>query len=173
MKLYEINSALDAILSNYLYFGDTMVDADTGEVLDDDAAALVIKELDDLQLAREEKLENIACWVKGMDADVNALKAEEKNLSARRKALENKRERVFAWLYENLNGEKISSPRVKVSYRKTQSVDVVDLSAIPDSYIRIKTIEEPDKTAIKENYKQTGEVVPGTQIVERLSMSIK
>lgn len=172
MKLYEINTALDAILSNYLYFGDSMVDADTGEVLDDEATALVIKELNDLQLAKDEKLENIACWIKGMDADVAAMKTEEKNLAQRRRSLENKRERVFNWLYESLEGEKITSPRVKVSYRKTQSVDVTDLSAIPDSYKRVKTIEEPDKVAIKDAYK-AGEQIPGTVLVERMSMSIK
>lgn len=172
MKLYEINTALDAILSNYLYLGDTMVDADTGEVLDDEAAALVINELNNLQLAREEKLENTACWVKGMDADIAALRAEEKNLEQRRKSLENKREHVFNWLYENLDGEKIVSPRVKVAYRKAKSVDVTDLSAIPDSYKRVKTIEEPDKVAIKDAYK-AGEQIPGTVLVERMSMSIK
>lgn len=172
MKLYEINSALESILSNYLYFGDTMVDAETGEVLEDEAAALVIKELNDLQLAKSEKLENIACWIKGMDADITAMKTEEKNLSARRKALENKRERVFNWLYESLDGEKITSPRVKVSYRKTTSVEVTDLSEIPDTFRRVKVTEEADKAAIKDAYK-AGELVPGTQLVERLSMSIK
>lgn len=172
MKLYEINSALESILSNYLYFGDAMVDAETGEVLEDEAAALVIKELNDLQLAKSEKLENIACWIKGMDADITAMKTEEKNLSARRKALENKRERVFNWLYESLDGEKITSPRVKVSYRKTAAVDVFNMSEIPDAFKRIKTIEEPDKTAIKEAIK-AGDEVPGAALVEHLNMSIK
>lgn len=172
MKLYEINEALESILSNYLYFGDSMVDAETGEVLDNDAAALVIKELNDLKMAKDEKHENLACWVKGMDADIVAMKNEEKNLATRRKALENKRERIFNFLYEDLNGEKLTSPRVKVSYRKTQSVDILDMSAIPDSYIRTKTIEEPDKVAIKDAYK-AGEQIPGTVLVERMSMSIK
>lgn len=172
MKLYEINSALESILSNYLYFGDAMVDAETGEVLEDEAAALVIKELNDLQLAKSEKLENIACWIKGMDADITAMKTEEKNLSARRKALENKRERVFNWLYESLDGEKITSPRVKVSYRKTASVDVFNMADLPDEYRRVKITEEADKTAIKEAIK-AGDEVPGATLVERLSMSIK
>ena len=172
MKLYEINQALESILSNYLYFGDSFVDAETGEVLEDEAAEVVLAELRNLQMAREEKLENLACWIKGMDADVVAMKNEEKNLTQRRKSLENKRERIFNFLYENLNGEKITSPRVKVSYRKTAAVDVFNMSEIPDAFKRIKTIEEPDKTAIKEAIK-AGDEVPGAALVERLSMSIK
>ena len=172
MKLYEINQALESILSNYLYFGDSFVDAETGEVLEDDAANVVLAELNGLQMARDEKLENLACWIKGMDADVTAMKAEEKNLAQRRKSLENKRERIFNFLYENLNGEKITSPRVKVSYRKTTSVEVTDLSEIPDTFRRVKVTEEADKAAIKDAYK-AGELVPGTQLIERLSMSIK
>lgn len=172
MKLYEINQALESILSNYLYFGDSFVDAETGEVLEDEAAEVVLAELRNLQMAREEKLENLACWIKGMDADVVAMKNEEKNLTQRRKSLENKRERIFNFLYENLNGEKITSPRVKVSYRKTAAVDVFNMSEIPDAFKRIKTIEEPDKTAIKEAIKD-GDEVPGAALVERLSMSIK
>ena len=107
-----------------------------------------------------------------MDADVAAMKNEEKNLTQRRKSLENKRERIFNFLYENLNGEKITSPRVKVSYRKTTSVEVTDLSEIPDTFRRVKVTEEADKAAIKDAYK-AGELVPGTQLVERLCMSIK
>ena len=172
MKLYEINQALESILSNYLYFGDSFVDAETGEVLEDDAAKVMLTELNDLQMAREEKLENLACWIKSMDADVAAIKNEEKNLAQRRKSLENKRERIFTFLYQSLDGEKINSPRVKVSYRKTAAVDVFNMSEIPDAFKRIKTIEEPDKTAIKEAIK-AGEEVPGAALVERLSMSIK
>ena len=172
MKLYEINQALESILSNYLYFGDSFVDAETGEVLEEDAANMVLSELNNLQMAREEKLENLACWIKGMDADVAAMKNEEKNLTQRRKSLENKRERIFNFLYENLNGEKITSPRVKVSYRKTAAVEITDLSEIPDTFRRVKITEEADKTAIKEAIK-AGDEVPGATLVERLSMSIK
>lgn len=172
MKLYEINHALDDILNRFIMEDGQLLDSETGELLEDDAAAAVFSDLDALQMERSEKMENLACWIKGMDADVAAMKAEEKNLAARRKALENKRERIFNFLYENLNGEKVNSPRVKVSYRKTQSIDITDLSAIPDSYIRTKTITEPDKVAIKDAYK-AGEEVPGAKLVERLSMSIK
>lgn len=173
MKLHEINQALEDILNDYIYLDDDqIVDANTGEVLEGSEADEVINRLLDLQMEREIKLENIACWVKGLDAEVNAIKDEEKNLGARRRSLERKRERIFTFLYQSLDGEKINSPRVKVSYRKTAAVDVFNMSEIPDAFKRIKTIEEPDKTAIKEAIK-AGEEVPGAALVERLSMSIK
>ncbi len=172
MKFYEINSEIQATLDAYLEIDGNLVDSETGEVLEEAAAVAVAQRLEELQVAKEEKLESIACWIKGMDAEEAAIKAEEKNLAARRKALENKRDRIFQFLQRMLDGEKISSPRVKVSYRKTTSVNILNLSEIPTSYKRVKTIEEPDKNAIKEAIK-AGETVPGAELVDGVSMSIK
>ena len=172
MKFYEINSEIQATLDAYLEIDGNLVDSETGEVLEEAAAVAVAQRLEELQVAKEEKLESIACWIKGLDAEEAAIKAEEKNLAARRKALENKRDRIFQFLQRMLDGEKISSPRVKVSYRKTTSVNILNLSEIPTSYKRVKTIEEPDKNAIKEAIK-AGETVPGAELVDGVSMSIK
>lgn len=51
MNLYEINSQiLDCI------------DQETGEVMD-------IDRLEELNMAKAEKVDNIACWVKNLEAD--------------------------------------------------------------------------------------------------------
>ena len=56
MNLYEINSQiLDCI------------DPETGEVMD-------IDRLEKLNMAKAEKVDNIACWVKNLEADVAPLK---------------------------------------------------------------------------------------------------
>lgn len=173
MKFYEINKGLDEILTRFIFLDDDqVVDADTGEILADTEADVIMAELENLQMAKEEKRENIACWIKGMDAEVAAIKEEEKRLALRRKMLENKRERIFNFLFMELNGDKVSSPRVKVSYRKTTSVEVTNMDELPDEYRRVKITEEADKTAIKEAFK-AGVPVVGAKLVERLSMSIK
>ena len=60
MNLYEINSQiLDC------------VDPETGEVMD-------IDRLEELTMAKAEKVDNIACWVKNLEADVAAFEAQEK-----------------------------------------------------------------------------------------------
>ena len=68
MTLYNINSQIDQILSS------AEVDETTGEVLFDTTL------LESLQIARETKLENIACYVKNLNSDIEALKTEEKNI---------------------------------------------------------------------------------------------
>ena len=45
------------------------VDAETGEIIDD-------KALEELELARDNKIENIACWIKNLKADAESYKKE-------------------------------------------------------------------------------------------------
>ena len=174
MKLYEINKELDEILSRYAYMDTDLVDTETGEVLEEEAANEVMASLAQLQMAKEEKRENIACWIKSMDAEIKALKAEEDNLAKRRRSLTNKRDNVFGFLQADLAGEKLVSARVKVTYRHTAAVEVTDMDALPEEYKRVKTTVEADKKAIKDAITTLGaDCVSGAVLVERLSMSIK
>ena len=62
MNLYEINEAL---------YG--CVDEETGEIID-------AEKLEALSLAFDEKVENIALWIKNLLADAAAIKAEKLKL---------------------------------------------------------------------------------------------
>lgn len=123
MKLYEIDQEIQKIL-------DAMcVDEETGEVILDTEA------LNALQEARQDKLENAALYVKDLEATASAIKEEEKKLSERRKAMENKAGRIREWIMFNLNGEKISTPRVALSARAGQpSAKIDDINKIKDWY---------------------------------------
>ena len=108
MKLYEIDNAiLDCI------------DTETGEVID-------IDKLNELQLERDTKIENVACWIKDLKAEAEAIKAEKLALAERQKAAENKAESLKKWLAYALDGEKFSTARCSVSFRKTESVEVTE-----------------------------------------------
>ena len=89
MNIYEIDSAILAL-----------IDPETGEVLDNEA-------FDALQMERDEKIENIACWLKNTDAEAKAIRNEELELAKRRKALENRVDRLKAYLGYALNGNKL------------------------------------------------------------------
>lgn len=161
MTLYEIkNEIINAI--------ENAVDPETGEISDNMYAYL-----DELTLARDEKAENIALWIKNLDADAKAIKEEAKALAARAKAAENKAERLKSYLGYCLGGDKLSTPRVAISYRKSQKVEVDEnrLAEIPEQYLRHKD-PEVDKTAVKEALK-AGETVPGCTLVDNVSMIIK
>ena len=160
MKLYEINNALMELF-----------DPETGEITD-------VALWDVLQMEREAKLEGVACWVKNLLADADAIKAEKDNLAAREKAARNKAERLTAWLERALDGEKLSTAKCAVSYRRSEAVEIVDEEAFvayaqtecPD-LLTIKA-PVPNKTAIKEAMKN-GREIKGAMLVTKQNMQVK
>lgn len=112
MKLYEINAALEAL-----------VDPETGELMDYDA-------FETLQMERDEKIEGMALWYKDMVAEAKAIKEEADTLTARRRALENRADRLKDYLDLQLGGEKFQTPRCSLTYRKTSSLHVEDPSTL-------------------------------------------
>lgn len=168
MKLYEINNSIQELFIR-------SIDPETGEVADGFEA-----DLESLSLAREEKVENIACLIKNLNADAAAikaqaeiLKAEVKNLLDRAKASENRAKSLESYLAYNLGGNEFKTPKVAISFRKSSSVEVDPLALvdIPDRYLRFKD-PEPNKTEIKKAL-LAGEEIPGCRIVETINMQIK
>lgn len=138
------------------------IDEETGEIIN-------AAELDALELQRDEKVENIALWIKNIKAEAEAVKKQKDAFYQREKALTNKAERLKEWLASNLNGEKWKSDRVVLSWRKSESVAVDD----DFSDERFITYEPKiSKSAIKEAIKN-GEEVSGARIVENNSLQIK
>ena len=76
MTLYEIDAQI-AALENASE-DDMIIDEETGEL------GSVVQALDALRMAREEKLENVACWVKNLSAEADAICEEENRLIKRR-----------------------------------------------------------------------------------------
>lgn len=157
MTLYEINEKIRVFLENN-------IDTETGEILNLDT-------LGDLELERSVKLENYALAVKNIRADIEAIKAEEDALKARRERLSNTKNRLEAVLKQELDGEKFTTARVQITHRKTNSVEVLDITALPEKFLRYKPAEA-DKTAIKAAI-NAGETVDGARLVNGLSMTIK
>lgn len=158
MKLYEIDNAiLDCI------------DMETGEVID-------IEKLNELQLERDTKIENVACWIKDLKAEAEAIKAEKQALAERQKVAENKVESLKKWLAYALNGEKFKTAKCAVSFRKSESVEVTDagIKSLMKEHDELLTYKapEPNKTAIKQALKD-GLNVDGVQLVQKTSTIIK
>ena len=65
MNLYEINSQIE----NFEF----KIDEETGEVLN-------MNELNELKMSKDEKIENIALWIKNLKSDEKALDDEIKTL---------------------------------------------------------------------------------------------
>lgn len=140
------------------------VDMETGEIID-------VEKLGQLQLARDDKVEGIAIWIKNLLSDADAIKSEEEKLAQRRKANENKAKNLKEYLSKFLNGQKFKTPKVSISYRKSESVEVTDLSKLDDDYLKFA---EPtvDKTKVKKALK-AGTVLQGVSLVENQNIQIR
>ena len=162
MTIYEIDQQIMELL--------TQVDDETGEVLFDES------QLEALQMERDRKVENLALAWKNLSAEAKAIKAEEDSLAKRRKSVENAAERAKSYLEFVLDGEQFKSPKVAVSYRKSESVEpapefIVWALTNDESLVRVKE-PEPDKTAIKIALKD-GKEIPFVTLVTKTSMTIK
>ena len=152
-NLYEIN---EQILS--------CVDMETGEIIDMD-------KLQELQIAFDEKVEGIACWIKNLLSEAKAIKEEKDNLAARQKVCENKAESLKKYLFGALGGQKFKTPKVSISYRGSEAVEVLDISKLDDDYLKYA---EPtvDKTKVKQALK-AGVKLQGVQLVKNQNIQIR
>lgn len=140
------------------------VDMETGEIID-------VERLGQLQLAREDKVEGIALWIKNLLSDVDVIKSEEEKLAQRRKANENKAKNLKEYLSKFLNGQKFKTPKVSISYRKSESVEVSDISKLDDDYLKFA---EPtvDKTKVKKAL-EAGVMLQGVELLEKQNIQIR
>lgn len=159
--LYELASDLRTVIDGGLVF-----DEETGEVIFDET------NLDELEKAYADKFEAVALFVKNIESDAAAIRAEEKALAERRIRLEKKAERLKAYALDHLDnvGGKFETPRVTVSTRRSEVVSIYAAADIPEALTRTKT--EPDKTAIKKLIK-SGQEVPGAVLIEKKNLAIK
>lgn len=158
MSIYEIDEAITSL-----------VDIETGEIDDE-------KRYDELQMERTQKIENIACYFKNLVAEAKAMREEEANLAQRRKAVENKAERIKNLLAYALKGEKFESPKVRCGYRKAKSVHVDDsfVAWAREHADDLLTFKEPspNRKAIKKAL-EDGREIEHAEIVTNESLQVK
>lgn len=141
------------------------IDADTGEIID-------CERLEGLLMDKQSKIENIALWVKNLESDALAFGAEKAAFAEREKKAKAKAEQLRQYLGLVLNGEKFSTAKCAVSFRRSASVRVDNIDLIPNEFKRTVTTVEADKTAIKAAIK-AGTDVAGCALVEKLNTQIK
>lgn len=161
MNIYEIDRAIM-----------DLVDEETGEILD-------IEALEQLQMERDQKLENVACWHKNLIAEASAIRQEELSLAKRRQAIENRAERLKEYLSSALNGQKFQTARCAVSFRKTTKVELHDAEqaiawAKNNGHEDLVTYKLPEisKAGLAKLLKEDV-AIPGAELVTGLSVGVK
>ena len=166
---------------------------EAGEI-PEEAIADTLEGLDGLL---DEKLDDCACYYKGLIAEAKEIKAEEEALAVRRKAKEAAAKRFSAYIDSCLrmnlpDGEKPAkreTARNVLSYRASEAVDVPDVESVvkwihshdgievggvtvkQDELLNFK-LPDLSKTALKAVLK-AGLVIPGVSVKKSLNLQIK
>lgn len=163
MQLYKIDKAIEDAIN-------LGTDLETGELLS-------IDEVEALMLEKQTKIENIACWIKNLKSDLEALKAERDSFNQRIKQTNTKLVSLMAYLEFCLNGEKFESEKCKITYRKSETVEIdnermfMEWAEQNDTCLRY-TAPEIDKAKVKDLLKK-GEEIPYARLEEHQNMQIK
>lgn len=162
MTLYQIDQAILDVLD--------AVDPETGEFTGD------LDQLENLQMEREKKLENIGLYIKNLRAEADAIKAEIDNLNKRRESSSKRADSLARYLSMVLAGSPFKTPRVAVSWRKSKAVELdggfIEWAQVNRDDLLNYGKPAPNKTLIKKLLEH-GDVIPGAKVVEKNNMSVK
>jgi hypothetical protein len=139
----------------------------------------ITPELSEALAITEEQLQNksvaYSFVIKQMDADVDIIDAEIKRLQAAKK----QREKASDYLKDRIKHamdlfsiDEIKTPLVKINFRKSETVEVENVNALPNVYKTVKVTETADKVAIKAALKDGAEVT-GCSIATHRNLQIK
>ena len=160
LSLYQITSSFPKLIE------EEMSEEDKKEVK---------KELTELL---QQKSQNLIGYIRNIELTIEAMKNEEKRISEQRKILESRLTKFKEYVKECMEQNwftKIETQLGALSIAKNPiSVEIYDEAQIPDEY-KTKVIEiKVDKKAIKKALKETGEIIPGTMIIDnKTSLRIK
>lgn len=157
MNLYEIKQEFEKAI-------EECVDMETGEIINP-------TRLDELNMVLTDKRENVALYIKNLSAEAKAIDEEAKNLTNRKRVLNNKVEGLKKYLADNLEGHKFETAKVVVSFRKSEQLEINSIEHIPTEYL-ISQEPKIDKVALKKSIKQ-GAVINGVQIIIKQNIQIK
>ena len=126
----------------------------------------------------EVKATNVAMFVRNLEASTESIKAAEKQMAERRKAIEAKAERIRNYLKDNMARTgitKIDCPYFALSLRNSPpAVEVINADEIPAQYFDIPEPPAPvlNKNRLKDDLKN-GVIVEGARLTQSSYLQIK
>lgn len=155
-------------------FTELMNKAQEGELTEEEYNELG----NELALELQNKSGNIIGYSQNEEALIEAIDIQIKRLQEFKKAKKNSLDRFYQYVKDNMNKlglTKIETELGTISIVKNPiSVEIEDEEAIPEKYKNVIVITNVDKTAIKTYFKETGEIVAGTRIIDnKTSLRIK
>lgn len=138
---------------------------------------MIMPALEAIEGEISDKAVGIVGFIKSMDYDIDAIKAEEKRLADRRKAIENRKEGIKQYIKSQMEFaglDKIKSPTFTIALQNNPpALEISDENAIPAEFtVIIPERKEPNKQAIKDALK-AGSEVPGCRLTNGKSLRIR
>jgi len=163
--LYEVSGALARALEAAVEYATEH----DGEIAEPLAA-----ELDALEGERAEKIGNICRFIKSLEAEALMVANEAKALSERARTTGNRAAALKGYLAAWMEtGEKFADANSKVSWRRSDSVAVLDAAVIPAELMRVIPEErKPDLVTIKAALK-AGKEIDGVELRSKQNIQIK
>ena len=133
---------------------------------------------EELTLLLQQKSQNIIGYTRNIELTIEAMKNEEKRISEQRNAKENKLVNFIKYVKECMetNGiTKIETGLGTMSIAKNPlSVEIINEDEVPGEYKTEVVTVKIDKIKIKNNFKETGEIPAGVNILtNNTSLRIK
>lgn len=122
-----------------------------------------------------EKALSYALVVKHFDDETDIINKEIERLSAKLAQAKKKKEvfkQTLSDAMQQFGVNELNTATLKLSFRKSESIEFVDESKIPFSYVEEKVVKTISKTKIKQDIKQ-GLDVPGAKLVVNQNLQIK
>ena len=152
LSLYKITNAFPALM-------------ESEEITEEDKNKIEAE----LTMLLQQKSQNIIGYTKNIELTIEAMKEEENRIPSNRKALENKLTRFKQYVKECMENNgitKIETGLGTLSIAKSPaSVEIINEEAIPSEFKQEIVTIKVDKTKIKNNFKETGEIPDGVNII--------
>ena len=152
LSLYQITNAFPTLM-------------ESEEITEEDKKKIE----EELTVLLQQKSQNIIGYTKNIELTINAMKEEEKRISDNRKTLEIKLEKFKSYVKECMerNGiTKIETELGTLSVAKSPiSVEITNEDEVPSEFKQEVITVKIDKTKIKNNFKETGEIPAGINII--------
>ena len=164
MKLYEISQGMIDTL-------DIFLESDGNDLDKENYSEIMLFLRDELK----NKSSSLLKYIQDLQAKSKIAKEESDRLLKLSRARLNKAERLKSYLVSTLQAlemKKIETDLGSYGLRRSPAVDVYDMAALPDEFIRVTEERKADKEKIKEYIKANGEL-KGARIVDNYSLQIR
>ena len=152
-----------------------VLDCDESELSEEDKEKFHAY-LDTLATCEQEKADNLGFFLKHIDSRIDTLSEWIKDLTAKKKALENKKEGIksyYVGVMKSHGIKKIQGDVYSLSLRNTSVVTVnCPAEKLPEEFKRTKVTVEAEKSKLKEAIKN-GSMIPNVVLEEKTSLIVR